>query len=553
MLATVAAVTAVTTGSAIAGDAASFAVTPREVLVHPDKRFLMYADGSPFFWLSDTQWELIHKSTREQADEVLTDRATKGFTAIQMPLLFHWSIATSNKYGYYPGSPGNWELGAHLPQDAFWNHADYVVDKTIALGMHPVIFPAWGNLSGGEDNAFTTQQAREYGAWVANRYKNRPGVIFVVGGDRNPGQDCCGITPAIAEGIKSVSPERLVSFHSWYNERGEGYANASWINFSTFQTGHWNCNDSNEYRNVTDVIMEDWNATPTRPVINMEPRYENMGDCSPAFDDYQTRVTAYWSVFAGSFGIGYGESPLWYWDQWGANQPNFNFNIIRQHLAKPFSGQAQHLKNLMLSRPFFGRVPAPSLAGNATGVGATRGDGYIMVYAAPGQSVTVNTASLAGKTVRQWWFGPKDGSVRNMGTFSGGGWVQFNPPSTGRGNDWVLVLDDNARGFPPPGTPLTDDTDSDGDGIPDRLDNCSSIANADQRDSDGDGYGNACDADLNNDGIVNGLDLVLFRQRFLTNDPHADFNGDGVVNGLDLVRFRQMFLSPPGPSGILAD
>ncbi|MGF1644420.1 MAG: GC-type dockerin domain-anchored protein [Thiotrichales bacterium] len=92
--------------------------------------------------------------------------------------------------------------------------------------------------------------------------------------------------------------------------------------------------------------------------------------------------------------------------------------------------------------------------------------------------------------------------------------------------------------------------DADNDGIKDFVDNCSALANANQRDTDRDGYGNVCDADLNGDGIVNGLDLVQFRQRFLTNDPHADFNGDGTVNGLDLVMFRQRFLVAPGPSGL---
>ena len=45
--------------------------------------------------------------------------------------------------------------------------------------------------------------------------------------------------------------------------------------------------------------------------------------------------------------------------------------------------------------------------------------------------------------------------------------------------------------------------DTDDDGIPTTLDNCTLVANADQRDTNGDGYGNVCDPDLNNDGIVN--------------------------------------------------
>ena len=93
--------------------------------------------------------------------------------------------------------------------------------------------------------------------------------------------------------------------------------------------------------------------------------------------------------------------------------------------------------------------------------------------------------------------------------------------------------------------------DSDGDDVPDVIDNCLGIYNPDQRDTDGDGYGNRCDADLNNDGVVNFADLALFRQRFGTVDPDADFNGDGVVNFQDLAIFAQLFGKPPGPSALV--
>ncbi|MEM6640258.1 MAG: hypothetical protein AAF610_10175 [Pseudomonadota bacterium] len=93
-------------------------------------------------------------------------------------------------------------------------------------------------------------------------------------------------------------------------------------------------------------------------------------------------------------------------------------------------------------------------------------------------------------------------------------------------------------------------TDSDGDEFSDDLDNCSAVANKDQRDTDGDGFGNRCDADLNNDGIVNIVDLGVFRQRFFTNDADADFNGDNIVNVLDLGVLRASFFMPPGPGAL---
>lgn len=101
--------------------------------------------------------------------------------------------------------------------------------------------------------------------------------------------------------------------------------------------------------------------------------------------------------------------------------------------------------------------------------------------------------------------------------------------------------------------------DFDGDGIEDNQDNCIEIANGttipdaggnSQRDTDGDGYGNVCDTDINqpNDGITNSLDTGVLKQQFLTVGPDADFNGDGVVNSLDTGVLKQYFLSPPGPS-----
>ncbi|MDH3588073.1 MAG: pullulanase-type alpha-1,6-glucosidase, partial [Gammaproteobacteria bacterium] len=53
--------------------------------------------------------------------------------------------------------------------------------------------------------------------------------------------------------------------------------------------------------------------------------------------------------------------------------------------------------------------------------------------------------------------------------------------------------------------------DSDGDGIADAIDNCSELANTDQRDTNGDGFGNRCDPDFNNDGVVNFTDLAIIK------------------------------------------
>jgi hypothetical protein len=98
------------------------------------------------------------------------------------------------------------------------------------------------------------------------------------------------------------------------------------------------------------------------------------------------------------------------------------------------------------------------------------------------------------------------------------------------------------------GTAAASAADKDADGIADSADNCIEAFNPDQRDSDGDGFGNRCDADLNNDGSVNAGDLGLFRKAWGAFGGLADLDGDGVVGASDLALAKQSFLKAPGPS-----
>ena len=89
--------------------------------------------------------------------------------------------------------------------------------------------------------------------------------------------------------------------------------------------------------------------------------------------------------------------------------------------------------------------------------------------------------------------------------------------------------------------------DFDRDGIFDQLDNCVDVANADQSDTDGDGIGNRCDPDFNNDCVVNFGDIALFANEFQGSNALFDINSDGAVNFGDFVVVTQSFLLAPGP------
>ena len=92
--------------------------------------------------------------------------------------------------------------------------------------------------------------------------------------------------------------------------------------------------------------------------------------------------------------------------------------------------------------------------------------------------------------------------------------------------------------------------DLDGDLVPDYRDDCIARANPDQHDFDGDGYGDACDADFDQDGVVNFRDLALMKAEFFKKSPRYDLDSNGVVNFADLALLKQSFFRAPGPSSL---
>ena len=97
--------------------------------------------------------------------------------------------------------------------------------------------------------------------------------------------------------------------------------------------------------------------------------------------------------------------------------------------------------------------------------------------------------------------------------------------------------------------------DADGDGVADQLDNCTLVANPTQLDANNDGFGNICDADLDNSGLVTTADFGLLRS--VLNQPAnfsalaaaADMNGSGTVTTADFGLLRARLGTAPGPAG----
>lgn len=108
--------------------------------------------------------------------------------------------------------------------------------------------------------------------------------------------------------------------------------------------------------------------------------------------------------------------------------------------------------------------------------------------------------------------------------------------------------------------PRADAGDRDLDGVPDAVDRCLRLEDPAQVDGDGDGYGTACDPDLDGDGrVTTGFgrppegDLERLARAVATGGDPAlhDLDGDGVVGRGDLARAGLWLFLPPGPSGVV--
>jgi hypothetical protein len=437
--------------------------THAQLKVSDNKRFLITSDGKPFFWLGDTAWELFHRLTREEANKYLRDRKEKGFTIIQAVVLAEMDgLHVPNPYGEIPLENDD----PTRPREAYFQHVDYIIDKAHELGIYIALLPTWGDKVfkhrwGIGPEIFTPENAALYGKWIGNRYKDRKNIVWVMGGDRNPRNEReLSIWRNMANGIGEAAgghDKVLITFHPQPNDLDEAgsskyFHNDEWLDFNMLQTGH--CRENN----VWDRIQVAYNKAPVKPVLDGETLYEDHPVCFNASDlgtssAFDIRKHAYLDVFAGAFGHTYGCHDIW--QMYTANRTPVNGPHLFWYVAIDLPGakQMKYLRMLIESRPMLDRVPDQSLINDARGtndrIQATRGKDYIFVYSSEGIKFTLNPDKITGKEISARWYNPKNGEVQEIGRFPKKS-KEFAPPSSGYGEDWVLIVDDAAKNYQSP-------------------------------------------------------------------------------------------------------
>jgi len=415
-------------------------------------RRLVDQNDRPFLVHGDTAWSIITALTSAEAEQYLANRAAKGFNALIVNLIEHKFNGPLTRDGEHPFTNPN---DLSTPNEKYWAHADWVLQKAAEYGFVVFLAPMYlGARTAKNDEGWFVEAlltglggCREYGRFLGRRYTNQPNLVWMMGGDRNPG-DCQEHTLAVVRGIKEFDSRHLFTAHpapEFHTPDVYGFGN--WLDFNVSYT----------YGIVHSFLIADYNREPAVPFVLIESSYEGEHNAPPV----QIRRQAYWALLRGATGQFLGNNPIWaFWPGWQAA------------MDAEGSRSMAHLKRLFESRPWQTLVPdqfsfnpwyeldfASEKRVVVGGWGEQRGLDFLaaaytadrrtlIAYMPTSREVTVDMARLTGDAKLCWWFDPRTGQAQSAGVLPGLGLIKFTPPSDG---DWVLVIDDAAANLPAPG------------------------------------------------------------------------------------------------------
>ena len=298
-------------------------------------RHLVGDDGAPFYYVADTQWPLFWAYELDEAAALIDERLQAGFTAVQISLI---------PFSNVPNTAGERvfrNASTFEPNEAYFAHADRVLDALAARGMAVYLVPLWHNQVESETGPYRVRAAASecgaFGEWLAERWRGRPNLLWAVGGDiglgnrGDEGREQLLAFRALAEGLRAGGATQLLTFHPTGGRiPSVGFSSANfllnetWVDFDSVQV-HGSC------RQVTSRSTESWRRQ-ARPSLVAEGWYfapeQCMAFCSPPpppdepcrghkFCVHTTTPLgirrATWSarVGGGSLGDAYAEWPFW--------------------------------------------------------------------------------------------------------------------------------------------------------------------------------------------------------------------------------------------------
>lgn len=410
---------------------------------------LSYSDGTPFFFTACTAWNGALKSTKEEWEQYLSHRSKNNYNVIQF-VTTQWRGGSQDQYGdvAYTGS-GKIDINTE-----FFKRLDEKVDRINAHGLvaAPVLLWALPVGPGRElSPGYTLPDAEAIllAKYMVARYGGNQ-VIWFLGGDGQYTDIFEQRWKTIGRGVfGDMEHPGVVAQHprgsSWI---GELYKDEHWLDIVGYQSSH------NNQQGVVDWINKgpmanQWDKLPARPLINLEPNYEEINFKITAED---VRNASYWSVFATPLaGITYGANGIWPWIQEESNLVENHGNPggkgptpWYKSIDFPGSLQIGYLSAFIQQCEWWKLKPVPELLIEQPGdkvfnhfipVVADDSHTILLAYTPVQQEIKIRNPRNLNYTAQ--WFDPVHNKYSKADLKTGKGWISSTPPAT---QDYVLVL-----------------------------------------------------------------------------------------------------------------
>lgn len=400
----------------------------RPVRPHPR----LVSASIPNLW--DTAW-ILPLSNQATVDSYIKARASQGFNAI-MTGVANWDVQNTplgngqtpfltNYVSVTRTSRGRWVADVSQPNNAGFAYIDHIVQQAEANHVAVALLP----MCNGNSDSYVTalrdtysgeNRAYNYGKYLGQRYRNYSNIIWVLGGDVDPGasSSVVPLTRSVAQGIRDSGATQPMTFHPTAFSNGEGESSSQWFGNDNWLT--FNMIQQPNTRSISTMVKSDY---ALRKCTGLgEGSYEGSVDADVV------RGEAYEDYLSGGSYFTYGQANN-YAGQNAQSTPGIDYSRIA--------------RNLMVQRGWLNYVPDKGrfvTSHIGTVIASVKGNTAAMVYLlGSNTSATVDLSRLsAGSSVRAERFNPVDGAKVSLGSLVSSGTQQFN---TGGLADAVILLD----------------------------------------------------------------------------------------------------------------
>jgi Protein of unknown function (DUF4038)/Putative collagen-binding domain of a collagenase len=422
--------------------------------------------ANPVFITGDDAFDLATMLTWSNVLVYLQDRASRNFNAIWLGATDdgYQTTPPQNAYGYSPYDGSNF-----TNEDAnYWAYIDSVIAEAAQNGITVFLNPFFVDTEGdqGYSSAITSASSTTmttFGNFIGNRYKNYNNIVYLLGGDANPGTS--GVYSKLVDvgaGIVAYDAHHAITLEACEQCVSNGYNSVAAFQSISMSVPSW-LTINWAYPQTTTTVDACRNAyaqSPFLPPMAGENFYELDNSTTPL----EVRWEMYTEVLSGCYtGRIFGNGAIWSYNSKNGDSccvsgsPTWQSQLSSNgSVAESYQGQLFRSREHWLLVPDTTNTYLTAGYGSGTTMStlARTSDGQSMIAYIPngnGTTVTINMAGItsSSSTVKAYWYNPQTAANTLIGSYANSGSKTFTPPN---GNDWVLVLDNAAAGLPAPGT-----------------------------------------------------------------------------------------------------